>query len=221
MKAYTETRRHRRSIRGARRAGPLLLGLGILGGPLACGSAEADRTGPYRGLVLPDPVEKVDFVLTDTEGQPFRFREQTDDYLTFLFFGFTNCPDICPVHMTNLATVLNRFPYDVQSRVRVVFVTTDPDRDTPEVIREWLDRFDRRFIGLHGDFDEVNRLQRAFNLPEAVRSEPRPDGGYDVGHGAQILAFPEGGGAARVTYLFGTRQADWENDLPLLLRGEE
>ena len=118
--------------------------------------------------------------------------------------------------MTNLATVLNRFPHDVQSRIRVVFVTTDPDRDSPEQIRAWLDRFDRRFIGLHGEFDEVNRLQRAFNLPEAVRSDARPDGGYDVGHGAQILAFPRGGGPARLTDLFGTRHADLEHDLPQL-----
>lgn len=194
---------------------------GLAGLLVSCGGAEAGRTDGLRGAVLPDPVEKVDFTLTDTEGEPFAFREQTDDYLTFLFFGFTNCPDICPVHMTNLATVLNRFPHDVQSRVRVVFVTTDPDRDSPEQIRAWLDRFDRRFIGLHGDFDEVNRLQREFNLPEAVRSDARPDGGYDVGHGAQILAFPRGGGPARLTYLFGTRQADWEHDLPLLLRDGE
>jgi protein SCO1/2 len=124
---------------------------------------------------------------------------------------------VCPVHLANLAAVLERFPYDVRSRVKVVFVTTDPHRDTPERIRTWLDGFAPSFIGLHGPLDEVNRIQQELGLPVAGAGLARRDGSYDVGHAASILAFlPDG--PARVAYPFGTRQADWQHDLPLLLR---
>ena len=171
----------------------------------------------YRGTVLAEPVPRIDFTLTDTRGERFSFREQTDSSLTLLFFGYTHCPDVCPVHMANLAAVLERFPYDVRSRVKVVFVTTDPQRDTPERIRSWLDGFAPSFIGLHAPLDEVNRIQQQLRLPVAGAGQTRPDGAYDVGHAASILAFPPAG-PARVAYPFGTRQADWQHDLPLLLR---
>jgi protein SCO1/2 len=179
--------------------------------------APAADARSFRGTLLAEPVPRIDFTLTDTRGQPFSFREQTDGSLTLLFFGYTHCPDVCPVHLTNLAAVLERFPYDVRSRVKVVFVTTDPHRDTPVRIRSWLDGFAPSFIGLHGPLDAVNRIQQELGLPVAGAAQARADGGYDVGHAASILAFTPDG-PARVAYPFGTRQADWEHDLPLLLR---
>lgn len=170
-----------------------------------------------RGVVLPAPIVKADFTLHDTDGKSYDFRERTDGRLTLLFFGYTNCPDICPVHMANLGAVLANFSPDLRRHIEVVFVTTDPERDTPERLRAWLDNFDPRFVGLHGPIDEVNRIQHAFNLPHAVRDDAvRDDGSYLVGHSAQVLAFtPDDVG--RVTYPFGTRQVDWAHDLPRLL----
>lgn len=177
----------------------------------------ARETG-FRGIVLPDPIPKSDFTLSDTDGEPFHFRQETDGLLALVFFGYASCPDICPVHMANLAAVLRRFPYDTRNRVRVVFVTTDPERDTPLRMRAWLDGFDPTFIGLTGGIDEVNRIQRSFNLPLAFR-DSTADGGYVVGHSAQVLAFtPDNVG--RVSYPFGTRQVDWIHDLPKLLEHE-
>jgi protein SCO1 len=174
----------------------------------------------WRGIVLAEPVEKRDFALTDTDGREFRFRESTDGFVTLLFFGYTNCPDVCPVHMANLAAVLPRMPWEVRQRLKVVFVTTDPERDTPARIREWLDHFDRSFIGLYGELDEVNRIQASLGLPPAARERPSDTddgGGYYVGHSSQMLAFTTDG-RARVTYPFGTRQEDWAHDLPKLVR---
>lgn len=187
----------------------------------ACGGAGASPANHdgWRGTVLPDSVERPEFTLADTRGEPFAFRDETGGYLTLVFFGYTSCPDICPVHMANLGAVLQRQSYEVRSNTRVVFVTTDPDRDTPEVMRAWLDRFDSSFIGLHGPIEEVNRIQRAMRLPEAIAGEVRSDGSYDVGHAAAVLAFLPDGPAYHM-YPFGTRQADWEHDLPRLLRGE-
>ena len=200
-------------------AGRLALVATVLAGACA-GAPEADRSpGELRGRLLPSPLEKPEFTLADTRGEPFSFRDRTDGRLTLLFFGFTNCPDVCPVHMANLGAVLSRFSHEIRARVSVVFVTTDPDRDSPERMRAWLDRFDHDFIGLRGDIDEINRIQASLGLAAAVRGGDGADGGYTVGHAAQVIAFTPDN-RAHVVYPFGTRQDDWLNDMPRLLRAD-
>lgn len=178
------------------------------------GNDGASATG-YRGWTMPRPQEKVDFTLTDTEGEPFDFRAETEGYLTLLFFGYTYCPDVCPIHMANIGAVLDDFPFEVRNQIKVVFVTTDPERDTPERLRLWLDNFDASFIGLRGGRDEVNEIQIALGLPASVIEETE-GGGYLVGHSARVLAFTKDN-LAHVAYPFGTRQADWAHDLPKLV----
>ncbi|MFQ5747020.1 MAG: SCO family protein [Gemmatimonadota bacterium] len=173
----------------------------------------ARETG-YRGILLPEPPPRPEFTLTDTRGRPFDFVAETDDDLTLLFFGYTYCPDVCPVHMASLGAVLADFPYALRSRIEVVFVTTDPERDTPERLRSWLDNFDPGFIGLRGPMEEVNRIQVALGLPAAVRQET--DDGVLIGHASQVIAFAPHD-RVRVLYPFGTRQADWRHDLPRLV----
>ena len=102
------------------------------------------------GSVFDEPLAKPDFTLTDTSGAPFDFRAETDGKLTLLFFGYTSCPDICPIHLANLAAVLRQISPDFQRRIQVVFVGVDAPRDTPERMRSWLDSFDARFVGLTG-----------------------------------------------------------------------
>lgn len=194
--------------------------VGVAGSGCGGGSAETPldrvRESGFRGITLEVPTPKVDFTLTDTEGRPFHFLAETEGYITLLFFGYTYCPDICPVHLANLAAVLKEMPWDVRSRIRLVFVSTDPDRDTPERIREWLDAFDRSFIGLRGEIDEVNRIQASFGLPPA-QVQGGDSTNYIIGHASQILAFGTDN-LARLAYPFGTRQADWSHDLPRLVR---
>ncbi len=170
----------------------------------------------WRGMVLLQPIPKPDFVLTDTDGKPFDFRAETDGYLTLLFFGYTYCPDVCPVHMANLAYVIGGMPRQLQNRIKVVFVSVDPERDTPERIREWLDAFDRRFIGLRGTKEETDAVLNELRLPTPVLGEPDETGYYQVGHPSTIIAFTPDD-QAPVLYPFGTRQADWAYDLPRLL----
>ena len=155
-----------------------------------------------------------DFTLIDTSGEPFHFLEQTDGYVTLVFFGYTHCPDVCPIHMANIAAVLKDFSYDLQQQFKVIFITTDPDRDTPERMREWLDAFNTSFIGLWGSVDEVNEIAASMWLPPAIRVDDE-SGGYEVGHSANVVAFTKDN-YAHVRYPFGTRQSDWAHDLPLL-----
>lgn len=165
---------------------------------------------------MAEPIPKPDFVLTDTQGAAYHFAEETDGFVTLLFFGYTYCPDICPVHMANIAAVLDDFTYDLRNEIKVVFVSTDPARDSPERIRAWLDNFDRSFIGLRGSLEEVNRIQAELGLPPALADATEGDDEYLVGHSAAVLAFTKDG-LAHVRYPFGTRQADWAHDLPKLV----
>ena len=187
----------------------------------ACGGAGGDNEPSIvggGGVALAEPVAKVPFTLTATDGSPYRFVEETEGYVTLLFFGYTNCPDVCPVHMANLAGVLDRLPYEVASAVKVVFVTTDPERDTPGRIREWLDQFDASFVGLTGTPTEVADLQRAFRLAPAMREE-RDDSEYLVSHAAHVMAFTRDD-SAHVVFPFGTRQSDWMRELPRLVEAK-
>ncbi len=176
---------------------------------------ERARSTGYRGILLADADSRPDFVLTDVRGDAFDFRAETEGKLALLFFGYTYCPDICPVHMASLAAVKRDLSVSEQRGMRVIFVTADPRRDTPERLREWLGNFDRDFVGLRGSEAEVDSIMMSLGLPPAIRDTASgPD--YAVGHASQVIAFPPGDGF-RVIYPFGTRQADWKHDLPRLL----
>ena len=167
--------------------------------------------------MLAPAIPRPDFTLTDTHGQPFDFRAKTDDTVTLLLFGYLNCPDVCPVHLTNIATVMHGLPYNVNGHVRVVFITPEPARDTPEKLDKWLTDFDPSFIGLRGTPDQVKSIEAAVNVAPASPGIPDSSGAYEVGHAAQVIAFTRDD-SAHVVYPFGTRQADWAHDLPLLVQ---
>ena len=139
-------------------------------GALACNTdSRASTLGGVRGVKLSPARGKPDFTLETTDGQPFRFQADTRGTVTLLYFGYMNCPDVCPLHLSNIAAALKRLQPDDQARVRVVFVTTDPARDTPAQLRGWLNNFDPRFIGLRGGLDSVNQIQARLGLPPAAR----------------------------------------------------
>ena len=105
--------------------------------------AQQSMTDTYRGGLVTPPLPKPRFVLTDTSGAPFDFWNRTQGSVTLLFFGYTNCPDQCPMHMANIGVALKKLPPGVAGQVKLVFVTTDPARDTRAELRRWLDSFDK------------------------------------------------------------------------------
>jgi protein SCO1/2 len=181
-------------------------------------AAGAGAGGGLFGQELPQPTPKPDFTLTDFNGRRYQFAPETAGKLTLLFFGYTHCPDVCPVHMANLAAVLARMPRAQADRVQVVFVTTDPVRDTPARLREWLATFDPTFIGLTGTREELLHAQQVAGVAPSVAQPAAGDTGYAVGHAAQVLAYTPDG-MLRAQYPFGTRQREWAHDLPILLGG--
>jgi protein SCO1/2 len=183
---------------------------------MACG----DRVSApaFRGVALTAPIARPSLTLTDFNGRPWDFAAETRDKVALLFFGYTHCPDVCPLHMANIAAVLRQMPAEDKARVVTVFVTTDPERDTPARLREWLANFDASFVGLTGTKEELARAQQSLNLAEATREYLNADSvNYFVAHAAQVFAFARDGFAYTI-YPFGIRQEDWANDLPRLIR---
>ncbi|MHB1311422.1 MAG: SCO family protein [Gemmatimonadaceae bacterium] len=185
---------------------------------VALALAACAEPAPQHGTPLVPPLPRPSFTLTDTRGQPFDFQRETRGRLTFLFFGYTSCPDVCPVHVANVAAVLHKLPFEDQDRATFVFVTLDPQRDSLPALRAWLDHFDRKFIGLRGDPATVNGIMASLGLPPAILGPPTgPQGFYEVAHSAAVLVFTADD-TAHVAYPFGTRQLDWAEDIPRLLK---
>ena len=130
-----------------------------------------DDGGTYAGIDLEPPYQRPSFTLTDTSGAAYDFATATKGRPTLLFFGYTNCPDVCPTTFADIAVALRKLDPSVAARVQVVFVTTDPARDTPAVLGEWLSHFDSdlptRFVGLTGAQPAIDQAQLSTGVPLA------------------------------------------------------
>lgn len=184
-----------------------------------CGPEPGLDREAFAGEPLAAPVRLPAVSFPTMTGDVFRLSEDTRGRITLLFIGYTYCPDVCPVHLANLAAVLDDLPLEQSREVRTVFLTADPDRDTPERLREWLGALDGSFVGLRGTRDEVNQVEDSLGLPRSVVSPSDDPAEYFVGHAGQVLAFDREG-VARLAYPWGIRQRDWRRDLPRLIRGE-
>jgi protein SCO1 len=171
----------------------------------------------WRGLPLERPRAMPEVTLLDTDREPFDLAADTAGTPTLLFFGYASCPDICPIHLRTLADAMSKANVSTQ-QVQVVFVSVDPDRDTPERIEGYLqDLRAASFVGLHGDLDTVEEALRALDLPGPVVEGPDPRGEGDlIGHPAQVIGFDAEGNALRV-WPFGARRSDWVADLPRIV----
>lgn len=206
----------------------LAVTLSVLIGTVLCGQAQAQKDAPepaaqgghasaFRGGLVSPPLPKPKFTLTDTSGTPFNFAANTEGYVTLLFFGYTHCPDVCPLQMSIIAQAFKQVPPAIANQFKVVFVTTDPERDSPQRLREWLDHFDKRFIGLTGSNAAIEAAQIAANLSPAKKSAVRADGAYEVGHAAFVFAYTRDN-LAHVIYPGGVKEDDWAHDLPYLAK---
>lgn len=160
-----------------------------------------DHDGMH-GVVLPAAYHLPDVRLTDTAGRPYRLRTDTTKPLTMVFFGYTNCPDICRIVMADLASAVTRLAPADRHKVGMLFVTSDPARDTPQAIRAYLDRYNPGFEGVTGRLSAIEQSAQALGVPVA-KGHRLPGGGYDVDHGTQVVgARPDG--TAPIVWTQGT-----------------
>lgn len=181
------------------------------GSPTAAGGSAAPA---YYGALVTPPPPKPDVTLTDTSGRPYSLRDATKGSLTLLYMGYTNCPDECPTFMAQLGTVMSSLSPDVRDKVKVVFITTDPDRDTPAVLRSWLDQFDSSFIGLTGSEDTIANLSTEMGLPPPEKEETA--GGYGVTHATLVWAFDKNDNLAHTVYPEGFTDDQLAHDISKL-----
>lgn len=184
-------------------------------------AAATSTASPAGGTAvrLNRPLPKPELKLTDDRGKSFDLVEQTAGRPTLLYFGYTHCPDVCPTTMADLANAVKKLPAGDQKRLRVIFVTTDPARDTPERLRRWLAAFDSRFIGLSGDFGAVQKAARSLGVA-VDKPVKNADGSFTVTHGAEVLAFSPADDKVHMIYTSGTTTQRYATDLPKIIRGQ-
>lgn len=157
------------------------------------GPAETNSTYP-GALLFAKGYEKPDVTLVDTSGAPYDIATATSKQVTLVYFGYTHCPDLCPLNMFTAATAISKLPAADRTRVNVVFVTTDPARDTPLVIRTWLDHFDPVFVGLTGSITQIRQAEEEVGLPLSFAEHvPEAGGSYEVVHAGYVLAYSQDG----------------------------
>jgi protein SCO1/2 len=207
------------------------------------GAAESDGEGgppvvmgqepasDLHGTVVDPPLPRPEEDLRDTRGRRFSLDDRPADELTVLFFGYTHCPDVCPTTMADLAAARSQLPEALREDVTVVFVSEDPERDSPRTLRTWLDGFDTSFVGLRGGNKKTRAMLEELYLPETARvdnpQEPveHPDDGadhhqhddYGVDHAGVVYAF--GPGDTTVLYSGGTTPSEYAADFQSILGG--
>ena len=176
-------------------------------------------TGSEPATVLDQPFTKPDLVLTDTKGESYDLRERTKGKPTLIYFGYTNCPDVCPLTMSNIALAKRALPQADQEKLQVVFVTTDPERDTPASLGSWLKAQDPDFTGLTGDFPTIQAGARQIGIGIDPPKKEK-DGTVVSMHGAQVVAFSPTTDQGYVLYGEDATVDDYAKDLPKIIKGE-
>ncbi|WP_306369638.1 SCO family protein [Nocardiopsis sp. CC223A] len=158
-----------------------------------CAPADPVAEAEYYLDLSDDPMAASDVELATVDGTPWGFTDVADDRLTLLFFGYTSCPDVCPMTMAEIDLALDR-AQGAAGSYDVVMVSTDPGRDTDEQLRSWLDRFDPAFQGVRGDIDATVEAARDYGIP--IDPPQETEGQYLVTHGGRIAVLLPGGEAA-------------------------
>jgi protein SCO1/2 len=169
-----------------------------------------------RGTTYAEPYPPApEIELTRSDGSSFQLSEMRGN-LVLLFFGYTSCPDVCPTTMAELKSALEQLGAEKAQHVKVVFVTVDPQRDTPQRVQEYVNHFNKEFIGLSGAETE---LQKAWNDYGIFRKivEGTSAAGYGIDHTARITLIDRNGNL-RASYGFETPVNDIVHDLALLLK---
>lgn len=159
-------------------------------------------TRPYtfQGSLIDPPVAAPPFELTDVDGQSFHLSD-VDGQVVIMFFGYTSCPDVCPVTLSDFLRIRSQLGNQAKN-VSFVFITVDPERDTPERMKKYLTNFDLEIIGLTGERSDLEPVWSSYGVYEAMVEGGREDN-YLVDHSSRIYVI-NADGDLLLTYLFGT-----------------
>lgn len=197
----------------------LMLTLAILAGCGGSGSTEA-AVVPLSSVkdyqAIPDrPLGPATQTVAQAAGGTWSYSHPEPGHLTLLYFGYTDCPDICPLTMSDLAVAVRKLPASLQDKVWVQFVSTDPHRDTPARLHRWIDSYSPRFHAGRAPIDQVIAAAKSYAI--SISKPKVTKGDYQVTHGADVLVLDQQGGEVG----FFTELAGWHSyadALPSLIK---
>lgn len=191
------------------RLAALALGLALTG------LSGCSHEPPYHLQGIGGLMPRLDFQLTDDDGRAVTAARYRGD-VVLLYFGYTHCPDACPTTLAALGTALGRIGADA-SKVKVLFVTVDPARDTAPVLKRYMSYFGPQFIGLRGDDEALRPLIRRYRVAYH-RDPPDQNGNYAVEHSSVVFVF-DASGRARLLGRDADSPEAVAEDLRRLVRG--
>lgn len=169
--------------------GTFLLLAFVLGLLTGCSSDQQDWNAKSISGLMPE----LAYQLTDTSGETVTATD-TDGNIRLMFFGFTSCPDICPTTLQKLSRAVNDLPESAREDVRIIFVSVDPERDTPERIKSYVEFFNDDIIGLTGNEENLRELSKRYRTTFGYEV-PDENGNYDVSHSSAVYVFDRKGEA--------------------------
>ena len=177
-----------------------------------CDKLLPNAHSPFNAVDVTGSPLAGDFHLVDADGKP-RSLADFRGKVVVVTFGYTHCPDVCPTTLADFAAARKKLGAEA-SRVQVLFVTVDPQRDTAELLRQYVPAFDPSFIGLRGELPAIDKVTRDFHV-YANRREGST-GAYTVDHSAQSFVF-DPAGKLRLVIGYGMEPEKIASDLRLLL----
>lgn len=167
-------------------------------------------------ILLPQSRTVADVTMTNQDGQPMQL-DQLKGKWSLLFFGYTYCPDICPTTLAQLRQVKSELPKQALDRLQVVLVSVDPNRDTPNQLKQYLGYFDKDFVGLAGSVEDTQKLANALSIPFIPADTSKP--GYTVDHSGNLaIVGPDGRQRGFIRAPFDSKKLVAR--LPGLVRGD-
>jgi protein SCO1/2 len=195
------------AIRRALLVAIMAVGFGLV--LTACG----DKTTSFKGSDITGSHLGQKWSLTGMDGKTYT-PEDFNGKVTLVLFGFTQCPDVCPTSLAELAQVMKLLG-DLASRVQVLMISVDPERDTPEVLRAYVSAFDPRFMGLTGTPEQIKIAAAAFKAYYARAASA--NGNYNMDHSANFYLL-DAKGESRVLLSNNTGAENIAHDIRALLR---
>jgi protein SCO1/2 len=196
----------------------LQAGVGVLVGLVVVllGWQFFDKPYTFRGSLIDPPAPAFDFSLSDQDGRAFRLSEQRGR-VVLVFFGYTHSPDVCPVTLTEFQRVRQSLD-ELAEQVRFVFISVDPERDSPQVLKAHLANYDPAIIGLTGSRAELEPVWEKYGVYQAKR-EAGSAAGYLVDHTSRTYLIDPNGNW-RLTYPFEMDPQAIVDDVTHLLQAE-
>ncbi len=188
----------------------------LLVGIVVAGAIVFSQPAEFRGTFYVEPYPAAyEIELTRSNGDNFHLNDLRGN-IVLIFFGYTSCPDVCPTTLAELNLALEELNAAQAEQVKVVFVTVDPERDTPAHVQEYVNHFNTQFIGLSGTEIELAKVWNGYGVFRSIVDNGSATG-YLVDHTARVTLVDQQGNI-RVSFAFDTPVEDIVHDLKLLLK---